>query len=460
MSLGWTTPDDIAARIRRRWDDGSLLRAHANGDPFGPIEVPLRGPKPSQIGDDIAAVRDWVAALDAGRRGDGRYTLQWHSIGGRRIGRNQLPVRAVVSSIEQAWALLGVGTSVGRFDELLALAHQHPQVEAWIIDHPHRALALGPELPQLIAAYVWLDGHRQSNRYLREISAPGVDTKFAERHRTVLAEMLGVPATVSGFLAGLGLRSKPGLVRLRPAPSLGLPDPLSELAARPEELARLEIEPRVAVIVENEISYLSVNIPEHGLVIWGKGFEVDNVGRLRWLATADVQYWGDIDTHGFAILDRLRVWLPRTRSVLMDRETLLAHRDRWVVEERPATSALTRLTSDEHDLYIDLVEDRFGERVRLEQERIDWRWVEQQLSTAVHRTVGACGNGSKIAHHAGSDREVLTVDRHRVVAKDAVKRAAVRSTKASAKLENRVVPANFVRSSSVKRFLAARAPRT
>ena len=48
----------------------------------------------------------------------------------------------------------------------------------------------------------------------------------------------------------------------------------------------------------------------------------------------------------------------------------------------------------------------------------------------------------------------------RVVKNDTLKRAAARSTKASAKLENREVPAGFVRSSSVKRFLAARQPRS
>lgn len=381
MSAGWTTPDDIVGRVRRRWDDGSLLRAYANGDPFDPIEVPLRGPRASQVGDDIAAARGWVAALDAGRRDDSRYTLQWQSIGGRQIGRNRLPVRAVVSTIEQAWALLGVTASVRRFDELVAQAHQHPQVRKWVVDHPHRALELEPEMPQLIAAYVWLDSHRQSRRYLREISAPGVDTKFAERHRPVLAAMLGVSSTASGFLAGLGLRPKPGLVRLRPARSLGFPAPLTELAVRSEELAQLSVEPRVAVVVENEISYLCTDVPEDGVVIWGKGFEVEGVGRLRWLAAADVLYWGDIDTHGFAILDRLRAWLPRARSVLMDRHTLLVHRDRWVVEDRPATSVLTRLTLDEQDLYSELVGDGLGERVRLEQERIDWQWVEQRLPT-------------------------------------------------------------------------------
>jgi hypothetical protein len=92
-----------------------------------------------------------------------------------------------------------------------------------------------------------------------------------------------------------------------------------------------------------------------------------------------VSYWRDIDTHGFAILDRLRAWLPQARSVLMDCETLMAHRDRWVPEDRPASSVLTRLTADEEDLYGDLVSDRLGVRVRLEQERIDWAWATERL---------------------------------------------------------------------------------
>ena len=62
MSQQWTTPRDIEARVRRRWDDGSLLRAHAGAPPFSPIEIPVRGPRPSEIGDDLVAVRDWIEA--------------------------------------------------------------------------------------------------------------------------------------------------------------------------------------------------------------------------------------------------------------------------------------------------------------------------------------------------------------------------------------------------------------
>ena len=44
------------------------------------------------------------------------------------------------------------------------------------------------------------------------------------------------------------------------------------------------------------------------------------------------------------------------------------------------------------------------------------------------------------------------------VTKEAVKRFAVRSTKASARLERRTLPVGYVRSAKVERFLAERRP--
>lgn len=376
----WTTAPDLVAKVRRRWDDGTLLSALASGAPCPALDLPVRGPRPSEIGADLAAVQHWIAELEAGSRGGRRYELAYGEIGGRAFGRNRVPTRARISTYEQAWALLGVGSQVEAYQRLLAASAAAPPVRAWAAANPLSALETAEEWEAVVAAYLWLDGARGSGLYLRQITAPGVDTKFVERHRSLLARLLGVERSGPGFIAGLGLRAKPDLVNLRVAPGvLGLPGELSEGAFQAGELARVPATIRTAVVVENEATYRSVPVPDDGVVLWGKGFEVDRVGVLSWLRDAEIFYWGDLDSHGFAILDRLRAWLPRTRSFLMDRQTLLQHRGRWGSDPTPTSARLTRLDAAESALYEDLVTDRLGESVRLEQERIDWAWARERL---------------------------------------------------------------------------------
>ncbi len=368
----WTTAADIKARIRRKWDDGTLPRAYAASLPCPVLEVSLRGPKPGEIGDDVTAVRAWIADLDSGRRGDQRYGLVYRTVGGRLIGRNEVPVRAVVDSYSQAWALLGVIREVAALDRVLAMSGDE-RVRSWVLAKPLQAVALADQWAQLLAAFDWLDAARGSGVYLRQISAPGVDTKFVERHRGVLAAMLGVSSSAGGFLGDLGLAVKPQLVRLRGR------GPWSEVSVRVPELALLDLAVETVLIVENEITFLSVPLPDRGLVLWGRGFDIGRLAGLPWLRSARVHYWGDLDTHGFAILNQVRATLPTASSVLMDRETLLAHRDRWVTEPVPTSARLDQLAADEREVYEALVSDVWGSQVRLEQERIDWEWVCARL---------------------------------------------------------------------------------
>jgi hypothetical protein len=76
--------------------------------------------------------------------------------------------------------------------------------------------------------------------------------------------------------------------------------------------------------------------------------------------------------------------LPDVRSVLMDKETLLAHKKLWSLEHAQSTeTALDRLTSAEQELFSALKANIWGSGVRLEQERLPWAAAMEELLLAV-----------------------------------------------------------------------------
>lgn len=394
----WTTPEHLTARVRRRWDDGTLLRAYLDGAECPTISAPIRGPVPGEIGADLARVQAWRSRWIGASRDGAAFVLTMRSVGGRVIGRNELPARAQVVGFEQAWRLLGVQGQIAELDVVVAMTReQQPQLVDWLARHAQRAMAVATDWPLILVALGWLVGAGGRGRYLRQIDEAGVDTKFVARHRGLLAELLDVllPADridhersrTDEFAPRYGFLAPPRMLRVRCDEGFaGLPRGVSEVAWRLPELAALRVSVQHVLVVENEVTYLSLPVPAEGVVIWGEGFLAGRLGRLPWLRAAPhVTYSGDLDSHGFAILNLLRSVVPQTRSLLMDRETLLAHRERWGRDERPTRARLDQLTDREQLLYQELVEDVHGESVRLEQERLAWRWVADAVDAALGR---------------------------------------------------------------------------
>ena len=103
------------------------------------------------------------------------------------------------------------------------------------------------------------------------------------------------------------------------------------------------------------------------------GNAVSALGMVPWLQGIHAIYWGDIDTHGFAILDRARKVLPQLRSVLMDEATALRYQNLWGTEPLQTTNApLENLSASERAVYNALKANTWGQSVRLEQERLPW----------------------------------------------------------------------------------------
>ena len=391
-SAQWSTTADVIGGLRRHWDSGTLLARYVSGDGWEPIGLPLRGPTVSDVASDFGAAQDWARSwLATARHG---FRIECATVGGRVVGFNEVPRRAWVDSFDQAWRILKVNDLVREFDEATLLAEaKAPLLAAWARANPMALLATRDSWPDLLRTVQWIDQSATANHYLREIDIPGIDTKFIEQHRGILTTLLEAqldPARVdlsrprSDFAGRFGFRGKPEYVRMR-ALDGELLGGFTELTMRVDELATRPPRHGIVVIVENDTTYLALPATMGAVAICSGGYAVSRLAGLPWLENRRVIYWGDIDTHGFAMLSQLRASLPLAASMLMDRATLLAHEGQWVREPKPTNARLPGLEEAEHGLYVDLIEGRFGEAVRLEQERISFDWVREALISALSR---------------------------------------------------------------------------
>lgn len=392
----WTTPADARTEVQRLWERGRILAAAIDGEDLFPYELRFRRPDGRALAERFDDVRRWIRALEAGARtavGAG-YEIEWTEIEHRQLGRNRIPRRIVVPSRDDALRWIGKLRATERFAELTqATLASFPALRDWLRRRPLVLLEHADDWPRILAVLGWFRDHPRAGVHVRQIDVPGVDTKFIEGRRSLLIELLDLVLppesveTASGrsLEARYGLAQKPALIRFRILDPSHRIAGLSDVSTPVAELAQLRLGVQRVFVTENELNGLVFPEVAAGIVIFGLGYGVELLRSVTWLDDVEIHYWGDVDTHGFAMLDRFRERFPRTRSFLMDRETLCAHRTQWVTETRPHLGALARLTVEERALYEDLAANRLGTRVRLEQERIGFGWVERALREALDR---------------------------------------------------------------------------
>jgi hypothetical protein len=390
--MSWTTPADLRAQLQRAWERGELLRAAVSPSAVSwPLRLRLKAPGAADLSDRFEAVRDWVRAV----ADTPHVRIDWREWNHRVQGRHRVPDTVWVDTLQDALAWIGKAPQARRFGALWQqTATTQPALLAWMSRRPLQALELADRWQRLLAVVAWLQAHPRPGVYLRQVDAPGVDSKFIEAHRGVLTELLdlAMPPEAVDRLAGgtaqfarrFGFLDKPVRIRLRwldPAlPSLpgcrGLPDITLDAAS----FAALALPIERVFVTENETNFLAFPPVARAIAVFGAGYGWEALAAASWLQRCRLHYWGDIDTHGFAILDQLRGHFPHAASLLMDRETLLEHRLHWGEEAEPARHDLPRLTTEEAAVYDELRFDRLRPSLRLEQERVGFGWLNERLA--------------------------------------------------------------------------------
>jgi hypothetical protein len=396
--MTWTRPVDLRHQTQKLWKNGTLLRVQMLDEALFPKRYPLKGPTSKELVERFDEVRKWIAVLQ--KQDD--FRIEMREVRHRVIGTNAIPRYAWIDTLEQALRITGKIKQAGRFQSIVELCQRrNSALLEWIQKYPLKTLELGPVWPALLDVIDWCKAHPRSDIYLRQIDITGVHSKFIEQHRGTLINLLDLSLPVESISEGAtgvgqfaqryGFRAKPLRVRFRildngirllPGTDQDMTvthDCFQSLYKEKLDLANIQ---RV-FITENEINFLAFPAVRNSLVIFGAGYGFENLADIPWLRNLPVYYWGDIDTHGYAILNQLRAYLPQAQSLLMDRDTLLHHQSMWVNEPRQEQRQLTRLTSSEQLIYQDLTGNRYGEKVRLEQERVKFGWLLDVLESTV-----------------------------------------------------------------------------
>ena len=389
----WTNVNDLIVILRKRWATGRYLSDYAGIVPWIPIELPVKAPSASELLDQFDDAVRWAEGFQRDSHtggGAARFAVTYRTVKGKNLGANSVPARVRIESFEQLCALIGTNRDVRSLDTILRQTEAAmPTLVPWVVAHPLSAVEHQSIWGDLLATVTWITTSSTEVLYLRQIDVEHLDTKFVDQHHKLLDELLTAVLpehridpdySAADFARRFRFRPKPTYTRLRLLnPQPAFPKDLSEITLRTEELAALEFVADTVFVVENEITYLAFPAVPNSIVIFGSGFSLAALRDIPWMDSREIVYWGDIDTHGFDILHRLRARFESVQSIMMDYQTLLAHPRQWVTEPSPTNRALTNLNDAEEALYHDLIEDRYGQAVRLEQERVRFSWLQQAL---------------------------------------------------------------------------------
>lgn len=369
-------PEAVRERLRTRFD--RQRSAWLKGEGSWPLSLPLGVPTEAGAEAQTGQTIHWI---DAWCNWSGPGEVQFIERRWARLGRQNLPASIRFSSAGEVAAFIGREAQWRQATARLArVCERWPSLPdtaagSWAV------LAEWPndEFERLVALLAWLEANPASNLLPRQLPVPGVHGKWLEGHRRIVMRWFSAIRQCGTRGVSLeqltGLRAPPERLRLRildPALRQRLAG-LADIEAPVDGIAAWTLPVRAAFIVENLQTGLAFDDLPGAVVFMKQGYAVDVLGRIPWLASLPVFYWGDLDTHGFAILDRLRGYLPHACSLLMDEATLLRNRALWTREDKPYNGpSLGRLTEKESRVFAALRSGKWGHAVRLEQERIEW----------------------------------------------------------------------------------------
>lgn len=392
-------PQDIMAELDKKyWHNKKKFKALLKGKMGFPLKMSLKAPTTSgQILANMDTIQEFIQVWQKFNDEFELCQVEFQSKNFQQFGTVTLPYYLI---IENRTALISIFTQdkQKQLQHLQNLINQiiHTLTRCFEIDGQELLEFLienlesfehlsDDEINQLLQILPQLKYKMGNGFYLRNLPIVGIDTKFIEQQFKFIENLLNYlyhneVLANGGLMAWLGCQEKPNdWLLIKPLCEL-TKDKLANLPLlrlNSQTLLKYELPADKILVIENEQACLPLFGFADVIAVAGGG---KNIGWLKadWLKHKKVYYWGDIDLDGLLILNLARQYCPHIMPIMMDKNTVLNHQHLMVNDTGIINEVPSHLNGDEKALFLALKNGNFLSG-RLEQERLEYRFVQMQL---------------------------------------------------------------------------------
>lgn len=384
------THEEIKKQCLKWWNDVLLAAIHSS--PFFPREIRRIGK--IQTKEILSNLPEYKKSIQLLRQFSKEnkiigYTVIWAEQEFKKIGKQTIPEKVIIETLEDYLRITGKEKEFTVFKNNFSLIMDAlPELLAWIVKNP-TALVKHATWNETLKVCSYFRKNPMPNLYIRQLPLE-IHTKYISENESIIQSLLEfiIPQQVNAgekkFEKRFHLKEAEPLLRMRfldaaISPLLNVTDvslPLSEFH-------RFKCECKNIVVAENLMNFLTLPLLPQTIALWsGGGFNVSYLKDIQWLKGKHFFYWGDIDAHGFQILNQFRSYFHNTIALMMDEETLQRFKEMIVEGKQAKNQSLPFLSETERQLYNYVVSNN----IRLEQEKIFQWYAEKRLQNSILKT--------------------------------------------------------------------------
>ncbi len=370
-------------KLEKFYTRGDIFKSYIASYDILPITVKLKRVTQKDISQNYTTIQKELKKLK-----ELKLPLVYKEFSFKSIGVQKLPVEVRFENLEEYLNFIAKLDEYEKFKETYQnIVKKYPSLKELFLKKPFWILDYYDKWERILRVVDFMSKNQTPDCYIRELSIKDVDTKFIEKHKKLLDNLLSniLQKEPLKSLSDFSFEKKYGFkyplsqVRFRILDSKYFINGLSDLTLNIKEFKKLDLDIKRVFIIENKVTFLSFFDIKNSIVIFGSGYKISLLKSVEWLKNKDIIYWGDIDEDGFAILSNLRGYFPQIKSIMMDIQTIekFIHLKVHYNKKSATKEKLSNLTKDEMLVYERLKNDFYAKNFRLEQERIPFEYVKR-----------------------------------------------------------------------------------